>query len=266
MIITALVTCFNRKEKTLACLRNLEMQRLSGIEVKYVVVDDGSTDGTSEAIKHEFPTARLLQGDGSLYWCGGMRKAWSRAAKDDPDYYFLVNDDTCLDGDALQVLLQMTGPPDARLIAVAAIRDPITGNRSYGGIRGCGKPVDISGAFEPCDTFNANAVLIPRAVYLEQGVFHSAYTHGMGDFDYGYQASRRGIRILQSQRALGTCHQNGMNGTWRDRSLPRSRRWKILSDPKGLPFMEWMTFNRRNGGWNWPMKTISPYVRVMLGL
>jgi GT2 family glycosyltransferase len=265
MTITALLTCFNRKEKTLACLRNLEMQDLSKTELKYVVVDDGSTDGTGKVVKQEFPAATLIQGDGSLYWCGGMRRAWRRAAEDDPDYYFLVNDDTLLDSDALQALLEMTGSPDARIIAVAAIRDPITGKRSYGGIRGSGIPVNITGEFEPCDTFNANAVLIPRAVYREQGLFHSAYTHGMGDFDYGYQASRRGIHVLQSQRALGTCQQNGINGTWRDRSLSRYRRLCLLQSPKGLPFKEWVVFNRRNSDWRWPIRSVSPFFRILLG-
>jgi hypothetical protein len=51
-----------------------------------------------------------------------------------------------------------------------------------------------------------------------------------------------------------------------DRSLGRAERLRRLRSKKGLPFIEWMTFNRRNTGWSWPFKTISPYVRVLLGL
>lgn len=266
MTITALLTCFNRKEKTLGCLRNLEMQDLPGTELKYVVVDDGSTDGTGEAVKREFPVARLIRGDGSLYWCGGMRVAWSHAAEDDPDYYLMVNDDTLLNPDALDALLKIAPDPNARVIAVAAICDPITREATYGGQR------DISGLIEPdgraheCDTLNGNAVLVTRAVYQEIGMLHGAFSHAMGDLDYGYLAKRHGIRILQSPRSLGTCPRNSRHNTWMDRSLGRRKRLRLLRSKKGLPFSEWMTYNRRNAGWSWPWKTVSPYIRVLLGL
>jgi GT2 family glycosyltransferase len=266
MTITALLTCFNRKEKTLACLRNLEMQDLPGTDLRYVVVDDGSTDGTGEAVKHEFPAARMLRGNGSLYWCGGMRVAWSHAAEEDPDYYLMVNDDTLLDPGALQVLLQLAPSPQDRVIALAAIRDPETGQATYGGQR------DISGLMEPdgraheCDTLNGNAVLVPRAVYQEIGMLHGAYSHAMGDLDYGYLAKRHGIKIIQSPEFLGTCPRNSRQNTWMDRSLGRRKRLRLLRSKKGLPFSEWMTYNRRNAGWSWPWKTVSPYIRVLLGL
>jgi GT2 family glycosyltransferase len=59
--------------------------------------------------------------------------------------------------------------------------------------------VPPTGRPELCDTLNANAVLVPGKVYSELGVFHDDYTHGMGDFDCGYQAGRRGARFIQSQ-------------------------------------------------------------------
>ena len=256
MTIAILLTCFNRREKTLECLASLADQNLpAGFSCQTVLVDDGSTDGTESAVREKFPAVHLIRGDGSHFWCGGMRVAWRAAAKLDPDYYLLVNDDTHLDRDALQTLLEMTGHPDTRTIAVAAIRDPASGARTYGGIRGNGTPVEITGKLEACDTFNANAALVPRAVHTERGGFHTAYTHALGDFDYGYQASRRGIRILQSQRALGTCAQNGAGGTWRDRSLSTRQRLRMLQS----------TFNRRNSGWKWPLHSVSPFLRIILG-
>lgn len=266
MRIAALITCFNRKDKTLECLRGLAAQELpEGTVVETVLVDDGSKDGTAEAVLAEFPATRVLTGDGSLYWCGGMRKAWAEAAKSDPDFYLLLNDDTLLLPDALRALLDLVGTPDKRIIAVAAIRDPKTGQATYGGIRKKSGLVPASGEPETCDTFNANAVLVPRAVFHELGIFHETYTHGMGDFDYGYAATRRGIRVIQSADFLGECERNALAGSWRDRSLPRAARWKQLRGPKGLPFEEWMTFNRRNAGWTWPIRTVSPYVKVLLG-
>lgn len=266
MTVTALLTCFNRRDQTQACLRHLFAQALPpDITVNSVIVDDGSSDGTSEAVKSEFPKTSLLRGDGSLYWCGGMRMAWKHAAQKDPDYYLLLNDDTLLGNTAVDTLMQIAGLPEALTIAVAAIRDPETGAHTYGGIRDSDSRIPVSGKLEACETFNANAVLIPRAAYQELGMFHHVYTHAMGDFDYGYAATRRGIKIIQSAESLGTCSRNTLAGTWKDTTLTRRERLKRLQSPKGLPWKEWVTYNRRNAGWIWPYRCISPFLRILLG-
>lgn len=264
MTIAVLLTCHNRREQTLESLRLMALQQYCGGALSYYLVDDGSSDGTAEAVAREFPAVQILRGDGSLYWCGGMRLAWRAAAASDPDYYLLLNDDTHLKPTALVSLLEIVRDPDQEIIAVAAICDPITGMASYGGKRRRTGLVPLSGKPELCDTLNANCVLIPRAVYVRLGVFHDCYTHNMGDYDYGYQATKRGIQIIQSPCFLGTCADNPTTRTWRDRSLSRAQRWKLMADPKALPFREWLEFNRRNSGIMWPLRTISPWIRVLL--
>jgi GT2 family glycosyltransferase len=266
MTIAVLMTCFNRRELTLACLRRLFAQELPE-DAKFFVtlVDDGSKDGTGEAVRAEFPQVEVLTGDGNLYWCGGMRRAWTHAAKQDPDYYLLLNDDTVLESTALAELLSITGAYTNHRIAIAAIRNPESGQISYGGVRLTGGKAPVEGTASMCDTFNANCVLVTRAVYEEIGMFHRVYTHAMGDTDYGFEARRHGIELIQSGRFLGSCKNNPATNTWRDRSLTRWQRLKALQSPKGLPFREWMEFNRRNAGWKWPYYTVSPILRILLG-
>ena len=48
MKITVVFTCFNRKAKTLECVKRL-VEGNKTIEFEFVIVDDGSTDGTEEA-------------------------------------------------------------------------------------------------------------------------------------------------------------------------------------------------------------------------
>lgn len=265
MNISALLTCHNRKDKTLACLRALVDQTLTRASLQFVVVDDGSTDGTSDAVKQEFPATRIIRGDGSLFWCGGMRTAWAHAAKTNPDYYFLVNDDTMLYPNALESLLAIAPDPNDRVIAVAAICDPTTGTQTYGGQLKDTGLIAPDGTLRRCDTLNGNAVLVTRATFESIGMLHEGYSHAMGDLDYGFLASRNGIPIFQSSAFLGTCSRNSPINTWMDRKLTRTERLKKLSSKKGLPIREWMEFNRRNSGVMWPLKTISPYVRVILG-
>ena len=267
MRIHAVLACFNRREKTELCMTRLFSQSVSGeVVIGAYVLDDGSSDGTYQMLRRCFPSVEVLRGNGNLFWAGGMRVAWHAAARSDPDYFLLLNDDTFLYADALAALLRTAGPPRARRIAVGAIADPRTGLVTYGGVRRVSGLFAPRGKAEPCDTFNANAVLVPRQVYTEMGGFHPAYTHSMADYDYGFEAGRAGIEILQTPAFIGTCSRNSTAGTWCDRSLPRAKRLRLLREPKGLPLRAWTIYNRRNSGWRWPLCSVSPYVRVLLGL
>lgn len=269
MHISVLLTCFNRRELTLRCLSNLQgMSIPGGVLLSIVLVDDHSQDGTADAVRQQYPDVIVLEGTGDLYWCAGMRMAWSHAAQSDPDYYLLVNDDTMIDPDALIELMKITETPNARIIGVGAICDPDTGIAAYGGLQGTkGQKLLIpNGNSESCTTLNANLVLIPRRVFQEIGIFHDAYTHGLGDYDYGFQAKKRGIEILQTPSFVGKCKINPIKGTFDDRSLSKRERWKLVQSPKGLPFRPWLSYNRRNSGWLWPYRVITPYLRILLGL
>lgn len=54
-----------------------------------------------------FPAVHVINGDGNLYWSGGMRKAWDVAAKThDYDYYLWFNDDAVLYENALEMMFE----------------------------------------------------------------------------------------------------------------------------------------------------------------
>ena len=54
--IAILITCHNRKEKTIQCLEALFFQNGLGeqFNIEVFLVDDGCTDGTPEAISQNF--------------------------------------------------------------------------------------------------------------------------------------------------------------------------------------------------------------------
>ena len=109
--LTAVLACHDRRDKTLACLESLTACRGAAAarglaDVRVILVDDGSRDGTAAAVTQAFPDVRILTGDGSLWWGGAMARGLS-AVGDDSDFQLWLNDDVVLDGDAL-----------ARLVAV----------------------------------------------------------------------------------------------------------------------------------------------------
>src|SRR5580658_7643570 len=95
--IAVLMTSFNRREVTLKSLDSLfRQQKAEGIRFAVFLVDDGSTDGTGGAVKSLFPQVKVLQGNGALFWNGGMRVAFAAAVQESFDAYLFLNDDTTL--------------------------------------------------------------------------------------------------------------------------------------------------------------------------
>jgi len=264
--VAVLLTCFNRREKTLNCLQRLQSQILPpNHQIHIFLVDDGCTDGTGDAVRTAFPDVRVIQGTGSLYWAGGMRLAWSTAAQTHPDYFLLLNDDTEIVPDAVSTLLGIAVSPATKIIAVAAIVDPATGAPTYGaqhtGIR---PTTDAMGRKTGCNTFNANCILIPKAVHEIIGMLDEAYTHGMADPDYAYRAHASGINIIETAEPLGSCERNEFAGTWKDTSLTRVARWRLINRPTGLPAREWWIYCRRHLGPAAPRIFLGPYLRILL--
>lgn len=271
MLIAALLACHNRRAKTLACLAALEKQDLpEGFSLKVFLVDDGSTDGTSDAVREAFPGVEIIAGNGGLFWGGGMGLAWEAASSHSPGLILWVNDDTTLFDGALHRLLIHFGqaPDDTKMqtIWVGATCDPLLQKTTYGGIcRGSGLfrfrftlVGDSPSAPIACVTFNGNCVLIPSSLAESLGRLNSDLRHAMGDFDFGLRASRAGARVIQIPGWVGICERNSLIQTWQDSALPILQRWRSMRSPKGLPARDWWVLTRAHGGtfffffWLWP--------------
>lgn len=264
-----MLTCHNRREKTLACLRSLMAQEPGASssgkrwKIDVCLTDDGSTDGTADAVRTIWPEAQIVSGDGNLFWCGGMRAAWREAAKTDPDFYLLLNDDTTLYPAAISSLLKLIPAPSLLLIGAGAVCDPTTGVWTYGGVQSEFSFPMSDGKPRPCGTLNMNVALVPRAVYQELGILHHEYRHAMGDLDYGLAARRKGYDILETPEFVGECVSNPPDGTWRDPRLGRWERLNKLCSAKGLPPRDWLAYTRRNCGRAWLRYFFSPYIRIL---
>ena len=276
--IAALATSFNRRELTLLSLASLFAQEgLDEHPLTVFLVDDGSTDGTAETVATHFPQVRLLRGSGSLFWNGGMRKAFETAMREDFDAYLWFNDDSQLFPDALHRVVKIT--EEALLhgkgaIVTGSMRSKRTGKRSYGGRRRRASGLHVHfDAVEPsleepisCDTVNGNFTLISRSVVQELGNLDPVFTHQLGDFDYGLRATKAGFDVLLAPGFCGECEDNSMERTWRDKNASLQQRWKHLMSPKGAPPREWLHYTRRHFGWRWPIYAASPYIKALFGL
>jgi len=273
--IAVLMTSFNRRELTLRSLSSLYRQmNPSDIQISVFLVDDGCTDGTAEAVTSHFPEVNLLPGDGTLFWNGGMRKAFAAAMQGAFDAYIFLNDDTILYEDALMRAIACAHScmaAGAPAIVVGSTLSPITGGHSYGGIlrrfRGLEltfeKVLPHSWSSTPCDTMNGNFAIVPKEIAAVVGNVERRFRHQFGDLDYGLRAKRAGFDVVVAPGYVGECHPNSSAGSWRDPSVAFARRWASLNSPKGVPFSEWFLFTWRHYGWRWPYYSISPYLKTI---
>ena len=272
MNIKIILTCHNRKEKTLCCMKSL-VQGNPAHTLSFIVTDDGSTDGTAGAIEEAGYNAAILYGDGSLFWAGGMRLGIAHflASPGGADYVMLVNDDVVFDEGVADALITRSAANDGAVI-IGATRDE-KGNFTYGGLRltakgerGLYTPVLPSREALNCDMFNGNCVLMPVRTVLNAGNFDPAYRHALADFDYGLCLKRLGYCLVSSAGYVGVCSKNKTAGTWRDTSLSRMKRIRLKESVKGLSFKEWFHFIHKNfGPWKALRYSVTPYLRILIG-
>lgn len=271
--ITVIFTCFNRKEKSVACVDSL-IKGNPTIDFRFIVVDDGSTDGTSEALSILAPNIHIIQGDGNLYWCGGMRvgiEYFQNNCLIESDYCLLVNDDVEFYPHAVENMLKRLAGRENYVVVGATCND--SGDFTYG-LKSREKwyKKNITRRIYPSkeevlgETFNANAVLLPTSIVRDNGNLDKAYTHSLGDYDYGFRLSRRGIRLISTADYIGVCNGNSSASSWHDPSLPRRERIKKKESVKGSPFKEWWHFLYVNFGLHSAIiYSLLPYFKIIFG-
>ncbi|MBQ3881292.1 MAG: glycosyltransferase family 2 protein [Bacteroidales bacterium] len=256
MTVAVLMTSFNRREKTLACLdscfREIEAIKAQDLySFTVYLVDDGSTDGTAEAIEGKYPQVRILKGDGTLFWNQGMRLAWNEAAKDDYDFYLWLNDDTVLLEGSLESIMETSQFLRHKAIIAGTATNP-EGEITYGGRNHSGKLVEPEPTIPvPCYTFNGNVVLVPRYAYNILGNLEERYHHTFGDFDYGVRAVKANVSRVVAPGIVCICSRNPGVPKWRDSNYSLKERYAFLLSPKGRPPREQFLYDTRDKGLLW---------------
>ncbi len=273
--IAVLMTSFNRRDTTLASIESVLATNLPD-EVSFDVflTDDRSSDGTADAVRSRFPSVTVLQGSGSDYWAGGMRRSFAVALSKKFDYYLWLNDDSPLEHDSLPRMFRLANELKAEgdlhiIVGNMCANDGITA--TYGGVifpiwwrRTTPVIVHSNISAVRCESFNGNCVLISGKAAEVVGNLDPSFTHGLADFDYGYRAAAAGVSLWVVPGFVGTCNRNGAKGTYLDYELAFAKRWKLVRGVKAFPPKPWAIFTRRHCGPFWFLYWLFPYFRALV--
>lgn len=120
-MIHILIPVHNRLSYTVSCLKSLKHQILYK-QLNIIIFDDGSTDGTSEYLKKNFPEITLLYGDGSNFWGGSVNNGikYILTISKPNDWILLINNDVELKEDAISQLI-LTSKKKKRKVIVGSL-------------------------------------------------------------------------------------------------------------------------------------------------
>lgn len=270
MKVIGIMTCFNRKSKTINSINTL-IKNNPQIEFEFVIVDDSSKDGTRDELVAKFSNVTVINGNGNLFYSGGMRVGidYVKKEKKDCDFILLFNDDVDFYKNCIQNMISYKKKADS--IVVGATEND-SGKLSYGGVK---KISTVRPSFcilmstpekrEYCDTFNANCVLIDKNVFMLLNNIDKVYRHSLGDYDYGLDATRNGYKICVTDFFVGHCNNNPVSDNWLDKEKSRTERLKKKESIKGLPTKIWFHFVNKNFNFvSAIIYSVIPYIRIMV--
>jgi GT2 family glycosyltransferase len=204
--VAVVVLSWNGREDTLACLASLA--RVEAPAPVAIVVDNGSTDGTSEAVREAFPDVELVRTETNLGFAEGNNVGIRHALTLGVGYVLVLNNDVEVDPAFIGALVEEAGrrpeagalcskilyadPADLIWFAGASF-DPRSG---YNG-RQRGYRERDDGRFDgvvETDRACGAAMLVPRSVLEEVGVFDAELFFYSEDTDWSLRAHAAGYR------------------------------------------------------------------------
>jgi len=236
------LVCWNNKPYLEPCLRSLyDTGMRNSIEV--VVVDNGSTDGSQDMLRTQFPGVQIVQNSGNV----GLGKASNQGiACTTAPYVLLLNNDTIVNGPALDALIDyMAVNPSAGATGGTLLNPDGTFQAAYNRFPSLAEEFMIATrlgemlwdaypshrnttSVQAVDWIGSACLLVRRAALEQIGLLDESYFIYGDETDLCYRLVKGGWKIYHLPEAT-TIHFGG-------RSMDRWRRRRMVYRGKMLFF------------------------------
>ena len=210
LVITVILNT-NRCADTLAAIDSMQKNTYSNHQI--LVLDNASTDGSVEAIHQSYPSVPIVNLEKNLGYAGNNNVGIEIALNQKADWIFLLNEDTVVAEDCLELLIK-TAQMDDR---VGVLGPMVYHFDEKNVIQSAGGRIDElwqswhlgqnetdKGQFsEPhaVDWISGCAILIRREVFEQVGALDQRFFYYWEETELCVRAQRNGWKILQVPQA-----------------------------------------------------------------
>jgi GT2 family glycosyltransferase len=219
-----------------ACLQSLKKQL--GVAAEWIVVDNGSNDGSAAMVRREFPEARMIENAVNRGFCEANNQGIAIARG---EWVALLNNDAIANPDWLKELIAAANGSGVGMVAskiLVADRESVidkVGHEIYwdGQNRGRGSGEADRGQYdgEPETLWpDGCAALYRRAMLEEIGGFDEDFFAYADDADLGLRGRLMGWKAVYAPKAVVRHHRGstmGKTNLRRIQLIERNRLWLV---------------------------------------
>jgi len=219
-MIHIIIPVFNRLSYTKECIESLQNQSFRSFQI--IIVDHGSSDGTSSFINTFYPDIIIVKGDESMWWTAATNLGINYALNNGADFILTLNNDLIVDKDYLKNLHEMAQINPKSIIGSVSVDISDKEKVVYAGTiwnrwtAKYSKSVELSDPYKifkskfsqiTTDLLPGRGTLIPISAFKEIGMFdQNRFPHYMADEDFSLKSKKKGYKLLINPFAVVYSH------------------------------------------------------------
>ncbi len=195
-----LLPVHNRRDITLAFVECLKKQTYD--KVRLVLIDDGSKDGTAEAVRVQIGDVIILRGKGDWWWAGSLQEGYEWLLRNDiagDDVALIMNDDTGFEPDFIFNGLRVLHDHPATLLTATGYNLKTGQPQDSGGYIMDWATLGFSETYENAkiNCSSTRGLMVRVADFLDvKGFYPRLIPHYLSDLEFTMRAQKKGKTLM----------------------------------------------------------------------